>query len=106
VPLAPGVEYVRSTTVKDQIELSGNDIADVSNTAARISQACTVKRKDIRKFLDGIYVSEVRAQAYTHVCHECMCVSRHQCAHIVPCAGVRRLLRGGAVCALRVASVA
>mmetsp|Transcript_9849 Transcript_9849/g.14817 ORF Transcript_9849/g.14817 Transcript_9849/m.14817 type:complete len:192 (+) Transcript_9849:106-681(+) len=58
VPLLKGVEYVRSTTVKDQIELSGNDIDSVSNMAARISQACTVKRKDIRKFLDGIYVSE------------------------------------------------
>eukprot|EP00953_Heterococcus_sp_UTEX-ZZ885_P004125 2724-Heterococcus_DN1.PRE.3 len=59
VVLAEGVDYVRSTTVKDQIELSGNDLSTVSNTAARISQACTVKNKDIRKFLDGIYVSEV-----------------------------------------------
>ncbi|KAG5177326.1 ribosomal protein L6, alpha-beta domain-containing protein [Tribonema minus] len=58
VVLCDGVDYVRSTTIKDQIELSGNDIADVSNMAARISQACTVKNKDIRKFLDGIYVSE------------------------------------------------
>ena len=27
-------------------------------TAARIQQSTSVKRKDIRKFLDGIYVSE------------------------------------------------
>ena len=27
-------------------------------TAARIQQSTTVKNKDIRKFLDGIYVSE------------------------------------------------
>ena len=27
-------------------------------TAALIQQATTVKKKDIRKFLDGIYVSE------------------------------------------------
>eukprot|EP00953_Heterococcus_sp_UTEX-ZZ885_P005745 3558-Heterococcus_DN1.PRE.3 len=52
VVLAEGVDYVRSTTVKDQIELSGNDLSTVSNTAARIAQACTVKNKDIRKFLD------------------------------------------------------
>ncbi|CAM9874945.1 unnamed protein product [Chrysoparadoxa australica] len=58
VTLIPGVTYVRTANVKDQIELSGNDICSVSVTAARISQACSVKRKDIRKFLDGIYVSE------------------------------------------------
>merc|ERR1712070_1172841 len=46
------------TEVKDQIELQGNDIELVSRSAALISQACTVKNKDLRKFLDGIYVSE------------------------------------------------
>lgn len=30
--LAPGVEYVRTADVKDQIELSGNDIQAVSMT--------------------------------------------------------------------------
>lgn len=58
VVLIPGVSYVRSTTVKDQIELSGNDIAAVSLTAARIQQATNIRHKDLRKFLDGIYVSE------------------------------------------------
>eukprot|EP00752_Nemacystus_decipiens_P009482 g8478.t1 len=58
VELAPGVDYVRTADVKDQIELSGNDIHAVSMTAARIQQSTSVKRKDIRKFLDGIYVSE------------------------------------------------
>ena len=38
--------------------LEGNDIDLVSNSAALIQQATTVKNKDIRKFLDGIYVSE------------------------------------------------
>ena len=38
--------------------LEGNDIELVSNSAALIQQATTVKNKDIRKFLDGIYVSE------------------------------------------------
>lgn len=32
VELAPGVEYVRTADVKDQIELSGNDIQAVSMT--------------------------------------------------------------------------
>ncbi|GAB5031355.1 60s ribosomal protein l9 [Nannochloropsis oceanica] len=57
VELLPGVEYVRTSDVKDQIELKGNDLTTVSLTAARIQQCTTVKRKDIRKFLDGIYVS-------------------------------------------------
>uniref|UniRef100_A0A7S2RBQ4 Large ribosomal subunit protein uL6 alpha-beta domain-containing protein n=1 Tax=Eucampia antarctica TaxID=49252 RepID=A0A7S2RBQ4_9STRA len=58
VKLGPGVTYVRSDDVKDQIELSGNDIALVSLTAAQIQQSTSVRHKDLRKFLDGIYVSE------------------------------------------------
>jgi len=58
IELCDGVEYVRSASVKDQIELSGNDIALVSLTAARIQQATNIRHKDLRKFLDGIYVSE------------------------------------------------
>uniref|UniRef100_A0A6U3WAV7 Large ribosomal subunit protein uL6 alpha-beta domain-containing protein n=1 Tax=Ditylum brightwellii TaxID=49249 RepID=A0A6U3WAV7_9STRA len=58
VELLEGVKYVRSADVKDQIELAGNDIALVSLTAAKIQQATNVRHKDLRKFLDGIYVSE------------------------------------------------
>ena len=58
VQLLPGVEYVRTASVKDQIELSGNDITAVSLSAAQIQQATNVRHKDLRKFLDGIYVSE------------------------------------------------
>jgi large subunit ribosomal protein L9e len=58
VKLLPGVSYERSTTVKDQIELTGIDIAAVSLTAAKIQQATNIRNKDLRKFLDGIYVSE------------------------------------------------
>ena len=36
----------------------GNDIAVVSLTAARIQQSTNIRHKDLRKFLDGIYVSE------------------------------------------------
>ena len=52
-----GVTVKRSTDVKDEIVLEGNNINNVSRTAALIQQICAVKRKDIRKFLDGIYVS-------------------------------------------------
>jgi large subunit ribosomal protein L9e len=58
VQLLPGVKYFRSDAVKDQIELSGIDIAAVSLTAAKIQQSTNVRHKDLRKFLDGIYVSE------------------------------------------------
>ena len=47
----------RSADVKDEIVLQGTSIDAVSRTCALISQICCVKRKDIRKFLDGIYVS-------------------------------------------------
>jgi len=53
-----GVTVSRSADVKDEIVLVGNDIQNVSRTCALIQQICAVKRKDIRKFLDGIYVSE------------------------------------------------
>ena len=58
VTMMPGVKVERSTTTKDEIILSGMSIEDVSRSAALIHQSTLVKRKDIRKFLDGIYVSE------------------------------------------------
>eukprot|EP00984_Skeletonema_dohrnii_P009726 scaffold3741_cov118-Skeletonema_dohrnii-CCMP3373.AAC.3 len=58
IKLLDGVKYVRSADIKDQIELSGNDIAMVSLTAAQIQGQTNVRKKDLRKFLDGIYVSE------------------------------------------------
>ena len=58
VPLLDGVSFVRTADVKDQIELSGIDITKVSLSAAHIQQSTNVRNKDIRKFLDGIYVSE------------------------------------------------
>eukprot|EP00744_Colponema_vietnamica_P005951 GILI01008673.1.p1 GENE.GILI01008673.1~~GILI01008673.1.p1 ORF type:complete len:191 (-),score=46.42 GILI01008673.1:97-669(-) len=58
VPLLPGVVAERSNDVKDQIVLRGNDINLVSQNCAQIQQKCRVTDKDIRKFLDGIYVAE------------------------------------------------
>ncbi|CAG5091649.1 Oidioi.mRNA.OKI2018_I69.PAR.g13180.t2.cds [Oikopleura dioica] len=58
VPMAEGVTVEISKEMKDQLYVSGNDIEAVSKSAARIQQSTTVKNKDIRKFLDGIYVSE------------------------------------------------
>ena len=58
VKLMPGVKYTRTADVKDQIELSGIDITMVSLTASNIQGATNIRHKDLRKFLDGIYVSE------------------------------------------------
>ncbi|WVN88079.1 uncharacterized protein L203_103278 [Cryptococcus depauperatus CBS 7841] len=44
--------------VKDELILQGNDIEQVSQSAASITDKCRVKNKDIRKFLDGVYISE------------------------------------------------
>ncbi|XP_072979554.1 large ribosomal subunit protein uL6-like [Typha angustifolia] len=58
VDMLQGVAVLRSEKVKDELILDGNDIELVSRSAALINQKCHVKNKDIRKFLDGIYVSE------------------------------------------------
>ncbi|TPX36988.1 hypothetical protein SmJEL517_g00881 [Synchytrium microbalum] len=56
VGMLDGVKVEHSTGgVKDEIILQGNDIQNVSQSAALIQQSTTVKNKDIRKFLDGIY---------------------------------------------------
>lgn len=56
--MAPGVTVKTSTAQKDELVIEGNSLEDVSRSAALIQQSTTVKDKDIRKFLDGLYVSE------------------------------------------------
>jgi large subunit ribosomal protein L9e len=38
------------------VVVEGSDLDAVSQSAANIQQSCRVKNKDIRKFLDGVYV--------------------------------------------------
>jgi large subunit ribosomal protein L6 len=42
----------------DDIIIKGVNIEDVSQTAANIEQATVVRKRDTRKFLDGIYIYE------------------------------------------------
>ena len=58
VRMHPGVTVENSKAQKDELLVSGNSIEAVSQSAALIQQSTTVKNKDIRKFLDGLYVSE------------------------------------------------
>jgi len=58
VNMLDGVQVIESKAQKDELILEGNDIDNVSQSAASIQGICRVRNKDIRKFLDGIYVSE------------------------------------------------
>lgn len=58
VKMEGDVVCYRSTDVKDELVVEGSDIELVSQCAAMVHHVCLVKRKDIRKFLDGIYVSD------------------------------------------------
>ncbi len=46
--------------IADYIVVTGTDLNNVSQTCALIHQSVLVKNKDIRQFLDGIYVSDAR----------------------------------------------
>ncbi|PVU86492.1 hypothetical protein BB559_004280 [Furculomyces boomerangus] len=57
VDLLEGVTISQTSNVKDELVLVGNSVENVSQSAASLKQATLVRNKDIRKFLDGIYVS-------------------------------------------------
>lgn len=58
VQMLEGVQVAHSAEHKDELVLSGIDVASVSQSAASIQQSTRVRGKDIRKFLDGIYLLE------------------------------------------------
>lgn len=58
VKIFDGVKIEQSANQKDELVVEGNSLEAVSQNAADIQQICRVRNKDIRKFLDGIYVSE------------------------------------------------
>ncbi|MGQ4911407.1 MAG: 50S ribosomal protein L6 [Candidatus Thorarchaeota archaeon] len=51
---------VNVRTTEDEIFISGINIEHVSQSAANIQQACKIRDKDRRVFLDGIYVIRKR----------------------------------------------
>ncbi len=58
VVMKPGCTIRNDAEVKDQIIVDGVDNAAVSLSCALINQCVKTGDKDIRKFLDGIYISE------------------------------------------------
>lgn len=58
VTLFPRINRDNSADTTPPSRLLGNDIEEVSQSAADLHGQCLVKNKDIRKFLDGIYTSE------------------------------------------------
>jgi len=58
VTMLEGVTISESKAQKDEYILEGIDVQNVSQSAASIQGICRVRNKDIRKFLDGIYVSD------------------------------------------------
>jgi len=58
INMLEGVTISESKAIKDELILEGNDVEKVSHSAASIQGSCRVRNKDIRKFLDGIYVSD------------------------------------------------
>jgi ribosomal protein L6P/L9E len=58
IALHEGVSVSRTDKVKDEIVLEGNSLEKVAASAALVHESCLIRHKDIRKFLDGLYVSE------------------------------------------------
>uniref|UniRef100_A0A7S3JFP6 Large ribosomal subunit protein uL6 alpha-beta domain-containing protein n=1 Tax=Euplotes harpa TaxID=151035 RepID=A0A7S3JFP6_9SPIT len=58
VILKPGCVIDINPKLKDEIIVDGVDVDYVSQSCALINQCVNVGNKDVRKFLDGIYISE------------------------------------------------
>ena len=52
--MQPGVDVETSKNQKDEIQLTGNSLENVSQSAADIQQICRVRNKDIRKVQSSV----------------------------------------------------
>lgn len=58
VNMREGVTVKKHDEIKDCLIVEGNDIEKVGNSVSLIHGCSMVRNKDIRKFLDGMYVQE------------------------------------------------
>lgn len=66
VTMQSGVDVETSKNVKDELQLSGISLENVSQSAADIQQVCRVRNKDIRKVSQGFLIDT--AFRPTNVC--------------------------------------
>ena len=57
-----GVLISKKEEEKNNVTLQGIDLEKVSQTCARIQQSTVIQEKDLRSFLDGIYVQDARLE--------------------------------------------
>ena len=57
-----GVLITKKEEEKNNITLQSIDLEKVSQVCARIQQATVIQDKDLRSFLDGIYVQDARLE--------------------------------------------
>ena len=53
--MQPGVDVEISKSQKDELQITGNSLENVSQSAADIQQICRVRNKDIRKASDKLH---------------------------------------------------
>ncbi len=58
----PGIIMSKKEEEKNILTLTGIDLNGISQTCARIQQSTVIQDKDLRAFLDGIYVQEARLE--------------------------------------------
>jgi large subunit ribosomal protein L9e len=57
-----GVKIDKKEEEKNHLTVQGINLEDVSQVCARIQQATVIQDKDLRSFLDGIYVQDARME--------------------------------------------
>lgn len=57
-----GVIISKKEEEKNNVTLQGIDLDKVSQCCARIHQATIIQEKDLRSFLDGIYIQDARLE--------------------------------------------
>jgi large subunit ribosomal protein L9e len=57
-----GVTIIKKEDDKNNFTVEGINLEHVSQVCARIQQSTVIQDKDLRSFLDGIYVSEARLE--------------------------------------------